>query len=303
MVVNVRLIDIDSRIPNLALMQISAYHTAQGDEVVFDQSWFAGEPPEKVYISCIFDWNAPKARGIATMFPDAEVVLGGSGINYDRLPEGMQKIKPDYDLYPSEYSLGFTSRGCIRDCEFCIVRKKEGAWKTWQHVREFADPRFDTVAMLDNNILANKRWFFEQTDWLIDHKKKVDFMQGLDVRLLDPEIAERLKALKWAANIRFAFDHIDEEPAVMRGIALLKAVGIDTRHDVSFFVLAGYPEATVAAEEDAIYRCNRLRNAGTSAYVMRYARSPKLNALARWANDRRPYWKTPFSGYTRRAIA
>ena len=300
---NVRLIDIDSRIPNLALMQISAYYKAQGDEVVFDQAWFAGDAPDRVYISCIFDWNAPKARGIGTMFPDAVVSIGGSGVNYDRLPEAMQKIRPDYYLYPSEYALGFTSRGCIRDCEFCIVRTKEGPWKAWQHVREFADPRFDTVVMLDNNILANKRWFFEQTDWLLANKKKVDFKQGLDVRLLDDEIAERLKALKWAANIRFAFDSINDEPAVMHGIALLKAAGIDIKHNVSFFVLAGYPEATVSAEEDAIYRCNRLRGAGTNAYVMRYARSPKLNALARWANDRRPYWKTPFANYTRKAIA
>ena len=288
--------------PNLALMQISAWHKASGDEVCFDEAWFAGDPPDRVYISCIFDWNAPKARGIATMFPSAEVVLGGSGINYDRLPEAMQKIKPDYDLYPSEYALGFTSRGCIRYCPFCIVRAKEGPFRRWQHVREFADPRFRTVALLDNNALADRKWFFEQTDWLIAHEKKVDYMQGLDVRLLDEEIAERLKALKWAATIRFAFDSRDDEPAVVQGIALLKKGGIDIRRNVSFFVLAGYPRPTTEAFEDALYRCNRLRDAGTNAYVMRYSRSPRLNALAQWANDRRPYWKTPFEGYTQKAI-
>lgn len=294
----VRLVDIDSRIPNLALMQISAWHKANGDEVGFDVN-----DPDRVYISCIFSKNAANARGVATMFPGADVVIGGSGVGYSWLPEVMQKIKPDYDLYPSEYSLGFTSRGCIRRCPFCIVPAKEGRLRRWQHPREFHDERFGTIAMLDNNILADKKWFFEVSDWCLAHRLKVDFMQGLDVRLLDAEIAERLKALKWAANIRFAFDHVADEPAVMRGISLLKRAGINLKNDVSFFVLAGYPEATAATEEDARYRCNRLREAGTNSYVMRYTRSPALNALARWANDRRLYWKTPFSEYNTRKVS
>jgi hypothetical protein len=293
--VNVRLVDIDSKIPNLALMQISAFHKAQGDEVGFDVN-----DPDRVYISCIFTKNAAKARGVATMFPGSDVTLGGSGLGYSWLPEAMQKIRPDYDLYPSRYSLGFTSRGCIRHCPFCIVHDKEGGFRRWQHPREFADPRFDTVAMLDNNILADKKWFFEVSDWCLSHGLKVDFMQGLDVRLLDEEIAERLRALKWAANIRFAFDHVDDEPAVMRGITLLKAAGINLKHDVSFFVLAGFTGSTF---DDALYRCRRLREAGTNAYVMRYARTPKLNALARWANARQLFWSMDFADYTRKAVA
>lgn len=292
---NVRLVDIDSRIPNLALMQVSAYHKAQGDEVGFDVN-----DPDRVYISCIFSKNAANARGVATMFPGADVTLGGSGLGYSWLPEAMQKIRPDYDLYPSEYSLGFTSRGCIRNCEFCIVRAKEGRFRRWQHPREFHDERFDTIAMLDNNILADKKWFFEVSDWCLAHRLKVDFMQGLDVRLLDEEIAERLKALRWAANIRFAFDHVDEEPAVLQGIRLLDAAGINLRNDVSFFVLAGFKGSTF---EDALYRCRRLREAGTNAYVMRYTRSSKLNALARWANARQLFWTMDFADYTRKAVA
>lgn len=289
----VRLIDIDSKIPNLALMQISAFHRAQGDAVGFDVN-----NPDRVYISCLFDRNAPLARGVATMFPGAEVVIGGSGVNRTWLPEPMQRVRPDYDLYPSRYSLGFTTRGCIRRCPFCIVPAKEGRLRRWQHPREFHDERFDTVAMLDNNILGLRSWFFEVTDWLIDHRLKVDFMQGLDVRLLDAEIAERLKGLRWAATIRFAFDDIDDEPAVMQGIALLREAGINLKHDVSFFVLAGFDGSTF---EDALYRCGRLKEEGTNAYVMRYTRSPALNALARWANARQLFWSMDFRDYTRRA--
>lgn len=285
----VSLIDVDSKIPNLALMQASAWHKAQGDE-----TGLSLPDPDLVYISCVFSKNADQARGIATLYPSATAILGGSGIGYSWLPEAMQKIRPDYDLYPSRYSLGFTSRGCIRHCPFCIVHDKEGGFRRWQHPREFADPRFDTVAMLDNNILADKKWFFEVSDWCLSNGLKVDFMQGLDVRLLDAEIAERLKALKWGARIRFAFDHVDDEPAVMRGITLLKEAGINLKHDVSFFVLAGFKDSTF---EDALYRCNRLKAAGVGAYVMRYTRSPALNALARWANAHQLFWSMDFADY------
>ena len=285
----VRLVDFDSKIPNLALMQASAWHKSQGDEVGFDIN-----DPEKVYVSCIFTKNADTARGIATMYPGAEVSLGGSGIDYTWLPEAMQKVKPDYDLYPSTYSLGFTTRGCIRKCPFCIVNDKEGRLRRWQHVRDFHDERFDRVSLLDNNALGDRTWFFEQTDWMMEHRLKVDYIGGLDVRLLDEEIAERLKVLKWAANIRFAFDHVADEPAVVEGIRLLKEAGIDIKHNVSFFVLVGFKGSTF---DDALYRCRVLRGAGTNAYVMRYTRTPELNALARWANWREFYWSTDFEDY------
>jgi len=54
----VLLVDVDSRIPNLALMKISAWHKSQGDE-----TGFAIENPDMVYISCVFKKNADQARG------------------------------------------------------------------------------------------------------------------------------------------------------------------------------------------------------------------------------------------------
>ena len=49
----IRLINIDSIIPNLALMQLSTYHKSLGDEVGFDVN-----NPERVYVSCLFQKNA-----------------------------------------------------------------------------------------------------------------------------------------------------------------------------------------------------------------------------------------------------
>ena len=91
----VSLIDIDSKIPNLALMKLSAYHKSIGDTVGF------GLPnADKTYISCVFPQNASKARGIAKMFDSKKTIIGGTGIDYSvKLPREIEYIKPDYSLY------------------------------------------------------------------------------------------------------------------------------------------------------------------------------------------------------------
>ena len=133
--VKVLLIDVDSKIPNLALMKISAYHKFNGDEVGFNV-----QNPDKVYISCIFSRNRTKAIGIPTLFR-CVCELGGYGINDKQLPSEVEHIMPDYDLYRCDYSFGFTTRGCIRNCDFCIVPKKEGKIKFNADIYEFWDKR------------------------------------------------------------------------------------------------------------------------------------------------------------------
>lgn len=59
----VLLVDVDSKIPNLALMKISAWHKLNGDDVGFNI-----ENPDKVYISCIFKKNAGQAKGISSFY-------------------------------------------------------------------------------------------------------------------------------------------------------------------------------------------------------------------------------------------
>ena len=72
----VLLIDVDSTIPNLALMRLSTYWKQKGAEVGFNIP-----DPTKVYASCIFKWNAHKTDGLGVFYPDAEINIGGSGID------------------------------------------------------------------------------------------------------------------------------------------------------------------------------------------------------------------------------
>lgn len=279
------LVDIDSKIPNLALMKISAWHKAQGDKTGFDI-----QNPDKVYISCVFTKNAEQARGVATYYPKAEIDIGGSGISLTKsLPGEIERIKPDYDLYPSQYSQGYTTRGCVRNCGFCIVPKKEGKIREWQHPEEFHDPRFDTCMIMDNNLFAApEAWQVEVLHWFIDNKVKMLSPQGWDIRLIEGR-ANLLKKVNHAGTIHFAWDNPADEKAVERGIHSLKDAGFNLKHDISFYVLAGY---NTTFEQD-VYRCNKLREWGVNSFVMPYRKTKQISALMKWC---RPwaYWSHPF---------
>lgn len=192
-IMRVKLIAVDSVIPNLALMKVAKWHKLHHDKVGFDI-----EDPDKVYISCVFKKNHDLAEAIAKEYPNAIVDIGGSGYDLDtRLPAGWDLLEPDYEIYPAcDYDLGFTTRGCNRACYFCIVPRKEGNFHIVQHPKDFHSPNHKCVVLMDNNILFDKDWFFDITDWMIENKLKVDFNQGLDIRLIDDEVAQRLHELK-----------------------------------------------------------------------------------------------------------
>lgn len=278
----VLLVNVDSKIPNLALMQASAYHKYKGDNV----GWHISDP-DIIYVSCIFKKNRTKALAIETLYPEAEVYVGGSGVNYGLLPTEAQKIKPDYSIYPDiDYSMGFTTRGCIRSCPFCIVRAKEGEYGRWQHIKDFYDPRFKKVYLHDNNWTADKEWFYENSQWCIDNGVAVNASQGLDIRLVTPDVADQIAKLKWWANIHFAWDNMADETAVLAGIETLKTAGINVRRDVQFYVLVGF---NTTPDQDK-YRCRKLKELGTNAFVMPYIKNSWTNRIARWANRKWLYW-------------
>lgn len=309
----IKLIDIDNkyreskrrgkRFPNLVLAKASAYHQALGDVVGFDI-----ESPDITYISCVFDKNR-KFADLEIASATNKVIAGGSGLDLNIvLPDEIEFIKPDYDLYPyQEYSMGFTSRGCSRNCGFCIVHKKEGGFHRRQHIKEFHDFRFKSCKLLDNNILLDKDWFFEQTNWAIENKVRLDFTQGFDIRLVTEEIAEQMKRTKFIdQQIRFAWDIPPfgaTEEQVVSGIEMLRDHGINIRRNVSFYVIVGADwdgKNIVEIPYDArdLYRVQRLRGLGAMAFVQKYHDKDKtLNHLARYCNKRALYWSCEFSEY------
>lgn len=203
--------------------------------------------------------------GRAKLFPKAEIEIGGTGINYSTGDLEISKLKPDYDLYPGKESLGRTTYGCIRKCGWCCVPQKEGKFKRWQHISEFYDERFDIIHLLDNNILVDKDWFFENINFIQEHGLRVK-ENGMDIRLLTLEIAEKLREICFEGMLHFAWDQITDKTKVLEGIQILKESGFNTRKEISVYVLTNYN--TTKAQD--IYRCEVLRNLDVNPFVMIY---------------------------------
>ena len=276
----VLLVDVDSTIPNLALMHLSTYYKQQGEKVGFNIP-----DPRLVYASCVFDWNRHKTDGLKFLYPDATIDIGGSGVNLTKtLGGGIDMLMPDYSLYPAcDYDLGFTTRGCIRNCPFCIVPKKEGSFKK--------------AVYMDNNILANPDWFNEVADYTISNKIKIDFDQGLDLRLITPEIAEKIAECKTFKPWRFAFDNLALKDQVLRAFHLLDRAGVRLRWNAECYVYCN-GEGQL---DSAIERCNILRSIGVMPYPMfdRHAEiTPRMRDLKKWC---RPwiFYSIPFNEFKR----
>jgi len=293
---NVLLIDVDQKFPNLALMKISAWHKKKGDAAGFNVN-----NPDKVYISTVFTWHKAKALGMANFYKSlgCEVEIGGSGIDLKKtLPDEIEHIMPDYSLYGIRYSIGFTSRGCIRNCPWCIVPKKEGSIRNHAPIDEFYVPRWRKLILYDNNFLASPKWY-ENLRELIARKIKVSFNQGLDIRLINQENARLLSKVHYYDDqfkdrrLYFSFDLLQIEDQMLKGIETLEKAGIPRSH-LMFYVLVGFN--TTYGED--LYRLNLLMKERVLPYVMPYnnRHDSYYPHLARWIN-RSVYNLVPWEEY------
>lgn len=288
----VLVVDADSKagFPNLALMKISAWHKAQGDTVELIKG-IPEAPPltgyDKNYISVIFYQNAQRANTYARML-EGEVDIGGIGDSYKKLPDEIEHIMPDYSLYGVDFSMGYTSRGCIRKCKWCVVPKKEGGIRDNAPITEFLHPNHNRLLLLDNNFQASPKWN-DNLHYLIINNIKVNFNQGLDIRLVNKEFADLLSRVHYYSwlfktrSLHFAFDTMKVERAVRRGIKTLNDAGIPPRN-LMFYVLVGYDTTT----EQDLHRVQVLKDLGAVPYIMIFNRDKnrELHQLARWVNRR-----------------
>lgn len=277
------LVDVDGHnFPNLALMKISAYHKAKGDSV----EWCIPlDRYDVVYQSKVFD---------ETYSPDLDwipmadkVIKGGTGYGLNnKLPEEIEHMYPDYSLYPEltkNTAYGYLTRGCPRGCKFCIVKAKEGK-KSYKvaDLSEFWRGQ-KNIKLLDPNILSC-RDHIELLQQLVDSKAKVDFTQGLDIRLTTEKNIELINSIK-VKEIHFAWDNPKDDLSQFferyKSLATHKPHG----HYGTVYVLVNF-DSTM---EENLYRIYTLRKLDFDPFVMVYDKpnaSREIKDLQRWCNNK-----------------
>lgn len=270
----VAIAQVDGKWPNLALAKIAAWHRQQGDEVDFFKPILGAD---RVYASKVF-----------TDTPDdpylpEDAIRGGSGYDLATvLPDEVERTKPDWSLWPWWHKdAGYSTRGCVRRCPFCIVPEKEGKIEV---VASFGDlwTGRPFLTLFDNNATAAPMDHFrELCADATAARVKFDFNQALDCRLFNVDHAAALVRSTHFTTLRFAFDSMAVEPDVRRTIRLCAEVGIRPTR-LMFYVLVGY---NTTRDED-MDRVTLLRSLGVDPFVMRFDRGdPYQTRFSRWVNN------------------
>lgn len=299
------------RFPNLACMKISGYHKEQGNSVELKLDYENLSLYDKVYVSKVFT-DTPIEDSILQL-PNVE--YGGTGFFYDKAPKLPNEIEhhmPDYHLYDdwvneqiengekkidfkyyTDYSIGFVTRGCFRQCEFCVNKNYKRVEKH-SPLSEFVDNKRKKICLLDDNFLGHPDWKNILLE-LQSTRKQFQFKQGLDERILTDEKCEILFKSKYDGDYIFAFDNVADATLIESKLQLLRKY---TSKVPKFYVFCGFDRNDKWDIEfwkqdiiDIFKRIEILMKYKCIPYIMRFNRyeeSPYRGmyvTLARWCNQ------------------
>lgn len=314
------------RFPNLASMKISNYYKTSGNSVdLIIEYTDSIKDYDKVFLSKVFtDTKVP-----AWVLDLPNIEYGGTGFFYDKAPPLLSEIEhcmPDYHLYDDyiqkqidagvkrnefkyylDYSIGFLTRGCFRQCEFC-VNKNYKSVQEHSPLSEFVDTSRKKICLLDDNFFGCKNWKNILTE-LMELNKPFQFKQGLDERLLTEEKVEMLCRCKYDGDYIFAFDNIADYEIIEKKLKLLRKY-ITASDNIKFYVLCGFDRNDRYDQEfweqdlwDLFKRIELLMKYQCLPYVMRYEkynespyRGTYINAAA-WCNQPNAFKKKSYREY------
>jgi len=307
-IIDADLLDNGTRHPNLALMKISSHLKQLGNTVNLLKSYETDlfYNYDKIYLSKVFTFTKhPDLRSI-----HSNLIYGGTGFfqdGSDALPNEIEHIMPDYSLYNdfiaakiaggspksftsdyTDFSIGFTTRGCFRKCSFCVNKRFDKA-TIHSPINEFFDVSRKKIALWDDNFLACSEWK-SILHSLKETNKPFEFRQGLDIRLITDEIANELSSCKYNGDLTFAFDHINLKDIITSKICILQN-HIASSKNLRFYILCGFHSQDMNDLISTLERIKVLMQLGCLPYIMRhelYLQSPfkaMYVQLARWCNQ------------------
>ena len=331
---NIAIIDADligrakHRFPNLACMKLSAYYKSQGNDVCLKTDYSDLDQYDHICISKVFT---------DTMVPDEVLALdnveyGGTGFFYDKapkLPDEIEHIMPDYYLYDEwvneklatggkrkdfvyylDYSIGFLTRGCFRQCEFC-VNKNYKRCEAHSPVLEFIDESRPKLCFLDDNFFACPQWK-ELISEVKATGKRFQFKQGLDERLLTDDKIHELMSWSYDGDYIFAFDNIEDKDLIVSKLHRIRELYPTTKKHFKFYVLCGFDrngkwDAGFWKQDiaDTFDRIKTLADYGALPYVMRFEKcytsqyTGVYTTIAAWCNQPSIFHKFSYRDYCR----
>ena len=305
-------------------MKISGFHKDKGDLVDLITRWdddLSGY--DIIYLSKVF--TDTKVPDYIMETPD--LVYGGTGFFYDKAPRLMEEVEhhmPDYHLYDDwveeqlsnggkrndfkyylDYSIGFLTRGCFRQCEFCVNRNYKRA-ERHSMLEEFFDESRKKICLLDDNFLSHPKW----KEMLIELQKtgkRFQFKQGLDERLLTDEKCKLLFSSKYDGDYIFAFDNVEDYDIIEEKLKLVRKYSDKM---LKFYLFCGFDRSDKWDNNfwytdivNVFKRIKLLMQYKCIPYVMRYNRydeSPHRGiyiTLARWCNQPSIFKKKSFAEF------
>ena len=245
-------------------MKISAWHRANGDEISLNM---INNGVDLTYGSWLWSHKYCADINGGSIYPDI------------KLDPKFEQMKPDYSLFPIDYSLGYTWQYCPNKCQFCIVPRQNNS-KDHQSIWSFHNTKFRKICLLNNNTFSDPQWL-ETFQEIWDANLIVRDENGYDIRLLDEAKAEALHKTKWENKLHFAWDLVENEKHILKGLRLVK------NRNVVVYVLVGFNSTL---DED-LYRCQKISDLHFDPYVMPFNRGTKLNRAFKRFIDSRMYRK------------
>lgn len=158
------------------------------------------------------------------------------------------------------------------------------------------------IVLMDNSLLACPHGV-EQLEDMIGEDVRIDANQGLDARLITPEITAILGKLKWIRLVHMSCDTDEMLLIILEKARLLNANGIKNWRLFIYVLVKDIPSAE--------RRCIALRDAGMVPFAQPYRDyiyqeepAAELKAFARWVNRKAVFKAVPtFGDYIRQSAA